>query len=56
MMKKIKLFLAALLALVFAFSAGKAKAYDITVDNGGNGTANNAESQKTDKNHIQNPV
>ena len=38
MMKKIKLFLAALLALVFAFSAGKAKAYDITVDNGGNGT------------------
>lgn len=38
MMKKLKLFLATLLALVFAFSAGKVKAYDITVDNGGSGT------------------
>lgn len=37
-MKKIKLFFAALLALVFAFSAGKVKAYDITVDNAGSGT------------------
>lgn len=38
MMKKLKLFLATLLALVFAFSAGKVKAYDITVDNAGSGT------------------
>ncbi|QGX01439.1 isopeptide-forming domain-containing fimbrial protein [Streptococcus ruminicola] len=37
-MKKLKLFLATLLALVFAFSAGKVKAYDITVDNAGSGT------------------
>lgn len=37
-MKKLKLFLATLLALVFAFSAGKVKAYDITVDNAGSST------------------
>ncbi|SDK24284.1 isopeptide-forming domain-containing fimbrial protein [Streptococcus gallolyticus] len=37
-MKKLKLVFATLLAALFAFTGGKALAYDITVENGGSGT------------------
>ena len=37
-MKKLKLIFATLLAAFLAFTGGKALAYDITVENGGNGT------------------
>ncbi|MCY7186080.1 isopeptide-forming domain-containing fimbrial protein [Streptococcus gallolyticus] len=37
-MKKLKLIFATLLSVLFAFTGGKALAYDITVENGGNGT------------------